>query len=56
MNTGDAGSLRHGLDWAGTPVRSILGRLLDESLRPRVAALIDDDGLVKESHEHWRHW
>jgi 7,8-didemethyl-8-hydroxy-5-deazariboflavin synthase CofG subunit len=27
-----------------------------EPLRPRVAALIDDDGLVKESHEHWRHW
>jgi 7,8-didemethyl-8-hydroxy-5-deazariboflavin synthase CofG subunit len=29
---------------------------LDESLRPRVAALIDADGLVKESHEHWRRW
>jgi 7,8-didemethyl-8-hydroxy-5-deazariboflavin synthase CofG subunit len=27
-----------------------------EPLRPRVAALIDGDGLVKESHEHWRHW
>jgi 7,8-didemethyl-8-hydroxy-5-deazariboflavin synthase CofG subunit len=27
-----------------------------EPLRPRVAALIDDDGLVKESHEHWRRW
>jgi 7,8-didemethyl-8-hydroxy-5-deazariboflavin synthase CofG subunit len=29
---------------------------LAEPLRPRVAALIDDDGLVKESHEHWRRW
>jgi len=29
MNTGDAGSLRGGLDWASTPVRRILGRLLD---------------------------
>jgi FO synthase len=27
-----------------------------ESLRPRVAALIDADGLVKESHERWRAW
>ncbi|MGH7390202.1 MAG: 7,8-didemethyl-8-hydroxy-5-deazariboflavin synthase CofG [Candidatus Rokuibacteriota bacterium] len=27
-----------------------------EPLRPRVAALIGDDGLVKESHEHWRAW
>ncbi len=27
-----------------------------EPLRPRVAALIGDDGLVKESHEHWRRW
>jgi len=29
---------------------------LDEALRPRVAALIDGAGLVKESHEHWRSW
>ena len=29
---------------------------LDEALRPRVAALVDGDGLGKESHEHWRHW
>ncbi|HSE92883.1 MAG TPA: 7,8-didemethyl-8-hydroxy-5-deazariboflavin synthase CofG, partial [Methylomirabilota bacterium] len=27
-----------------------------EPLRPRVAALIGDDGLVRESHEHWRAW
>ncbi len=27
-----------------------------EPLRSRVAALIDDDGLVKESHERWRTW
>jgi 7,8-didemethyl-8-hydroxy-5-deazariboflavin synthase CofG subunit len=29
---------------------------LAESLRGRVAALVDADGLVKESHEHWRRW
>ena len=29
---------------------------LAESLRGRVRALVDDDGLVKESHEHWRRW
>jgi 7,8-didemethyl-8-hydroxy-5-deazariboflavin synthase CofG subunit len=29
---------------------------LAESLRPRVAALVDGDGLVKESHELWRRW
>jgi FO synthase len=29
---------------------------LDETLRPRVAALTGADGLVKESHEHWRRW
>ncbi len=27
-----------------------------EPLRPRIAALVDADGLVKESHEHWRRW
>ncbi|MBI1962012.1 MAG: 7,8-didemethyl-8-hydroxy-5-deazariboflavin synthase CofG [Candidatus Rokubacteria bacterium] len=29
---------------------------LDETLRPRVAALTGADGLVKEPHEHWRRW
>jgi len=29
---------------------------LAESLRPRVAAVVDADGVVKECHEHWRHW
>jgi 7,8-didemethyl-8-hydroxy-5-deazariboflavin synthase CofG subunit len=29
---------------------------LAEPLRNRVAALVDRDGLVKESHEHWRRW
>ncbi|HMH49713.1 MAG TPA: 7,8-didemethyl-8-hydroxy-5-deazariboflavin synthase CofG [Candidatus Acidoferrum sp.] len=27
-----------------------------ESLRPRVDALLDEAGLVKDSHEHWRSW
>ena len=27
-----------------------------ESLRPRVDALVDGGGLVKDSHEHWRSW
>jgi 7,8-didemethyl-8-hydroxy-5-deazariboflavin synthase CofG subunit len=29
---------------------------LAEPLRARVAAFIDGDGLVEESHEHWRRW
>jgi 7,8-didemethyl-8-hydroxy-5-deazariboflavin synthase CofG subunit len=27
-----------------------------EGLRARLTEMMDDDGLVKESHEHWRHW
>ena len=37
-------------EYAGRP------EFLAESLRARVDALIDDRGLVKESHEHWRRW
>jgi len=29
---------------------------LDEGLRARVQALVDERGLVKESHERWRRW
>jgi len=29
---------------------------VDETLRARVAALLDGDGLVKDIHEHWRRW
>ncbi|HXU89727.1 MAG TPA: 7,8-didemethyl-8-hydroxy-5-deazariboflavin synthase CofG [Methylomirabilota bacterium] len=29
---------------------------VDEGVRARVSALVDEDGLVKESHEHWRRW
>ncbi|HEY2992900.1 MAG TPA: 7,8-didemethyl-8-hydroxy-5-deazariboflavin synthase CofG [Methylomirabilota bacterium] len=29
---------------------------LDERLRPRVTAIVDADGLVRESHELWRRW
>jgi 7,8-didemethyl-8-hydroxy-5-deazariboflavin synthase CofG subunit len=29
---------------------------LDAGLRSRVAALIDSDGLVRKTHEHWRRW
>jgi FO synthase len=29
---------------------------VDEALRARVAALVDADGLVRPSHEHWRRW
>src|SRR5438046_1949271 len=29
---------------------------VDETLRARVAALIDADGLVREPHEYWRRW
>lgn len=29
---------------------------LAEPLRPRVRALVDDHGLVKDTYEHWRRW
>jgi FO synthase len=29
---------------------------VDEALRPRVAALVDGHGLVKDTYEHWRRW
>ena len=38
------------------PAYASRAEFLDESLRARVAALTDTDGLVKESHEHWRRW
>jgi 7,8-didemethyl-8-hydroxy-5-deazariboflavin synthase CofG subunit len=38
------------------PAYAARAEFLDESLRSRVGALIDDDGLVKESHEYWRRW
>jgi FO synthase len=38
------------------PAYASRAEFLDESLRARVAALTDADGLVKESHEHWRRW
>ncbi len=37
-------------EYAGRP------EFLDEALRPRVAALVDGHGLVKEAYEHWRRW
>jgi FO synthase len=38
------------------PEYATRAEFLDERLRPRVATLIDSDGLVRSSHEHWRHW
>jgi FO synthase len=38
------------------PAYATRAEFLDEALRPHVAALVDADGLVKESHEHWRRW
>jgi len=29
---------------------------VDEALRPRIAALVDGHGLVKDTYEHWRRW
>jgi FO synthase len=37
-------------DYAARP------EFLAESLRPRVNALLDADGFVKEAYEHWRRW
>jgi FO synthase len=38
------------------PEFAVRPEFLDETLRPRVAALVDATGLVKESHEYWRNW
>lgn len=38
------------------PEFAVRPEFVAEPLRPRIAALTDTDGLVKESHEHWRRW
>jgi FO synthase len=38
------------------PEYATRAEFVDEKLRARVTALVDDDGLVKECHEHWRRW
>jgi FO synthase len=38
------------------PEYATRAEFLDERLRPRVEALIDSDGLVRKTHEHWRRW
>ena len=38
------------------PEYAARAEFLDEALRPRVAALVGADGLVKDSYEHWRRW
>lgn len=57
--------LRRGTAGAGFELRERLaiypeyvGRaeFVAEPLRPRVAALTDGDGLVREAYERWRHW
>ncbi|HTO11629.1 MAG TPA: 7,8-didemethyl-8-hydroxy-5-deazariboflavin synthase CofG [Candidatus Binatia bacterium] len=38
------------------PEYATRAEFLDERLRPRVTAIVDADGLVRESHELWRRW
>jgi len=38
------------------PAFATRAEFVDETLRARVAALIDADGLVREPHEYWRRW
>jgi 7,8-didemethyl-8-hydroxy-5-deazariboflavin synthase CofG subunit len=38
------------------PEYATRAEFLDARLRDRVAALIDSDGLVRKTHEHWRRW
>jgi FO synthase len=38
------------------PAYAARPEFVHETLRPRLASLIDGDGLVRESHEHWRRW
>ena len=40
-------------DW---PIDQVRAEFLDARLRSRVDALIDSDGLVRKTHEHWRRW
>jgi 7,8-didemethyl-8-hydroxy-5-deazariboflavin synthase CofG subunit len=58
-------ALRRATDEAGKVLRERLAiypeyarrpEFLTESLRARVEALIDGDGLVKDTYEHWRRW
>lgn len=58
-------ALRRATERAGFELRERLAvypefarrpEFLAEPLRARVAALVDAEGLVKESYEHWRHW
>ena len=57
--------LRHATEGEGFAFRERLAvypefarrpEFVAESLRPRVGLLLDDAGLVKDSHEHWRSW
>jgi FO synthase len=59
------GALRAATEAAGFTFRERLAvypehatrpEFVHETLRARVAALVDDDGLVKDTHEHWRRW
>jgi 7,8-didemethyl-8-hydroxy-5-deazariboflavin synthase CofG subunit len=59
------GALRAATEAAGFTFRERLAvypefatrpELVDETLRARVASIVDDDGLVKDTHEHWRRW
>jgi FO synthase len=57
--------LRRATEGAGFTLRERLAlypeyaarpEFLAEPLRPRVGALLDADGFVKEAYEHWRRW
>ncbi len=59
------GDLRRGTEVTGFELRERLAvypeyasrpEFVAEPLRARIAALVDQDGLVRNEHEHWRHW
>jgi 7,8-didemethyl-8-hydroxy-5-deazariboflavin synthase CofG subunit len=59
------GDLRRGTEVAGFAFRERLAvypefaqrpEFVAEPLRARIAAWVDQDGLVRNEHEHWRHW
>jgi FO synthase len=59
------GDLRRGTEGAGFEFRERLAvypefasrpEFIAEPLRARIAARVDQDGLVRTEHEHWRHW
>ena len=56
VGEGDLFALAGLWDQWKSPDPRVVAEWIDERLRPRVEALVDDQGLVKPELEIWRHW